>query len=437
MKKKWLLGLAALTAAFAIVGLAGCVDEPPETPDNGDGTQTEQPDNGGNTGGGATDGNETQTEQPGDKTTPVQESLDFQKIAGKGEYRITGIGNVSNTEIVIPATYRNLPVTEIDDYAFYYCRQLTSVTFEENSRLTSIGNYAFYGCNGLTSIEIPTRITSIGGSAFYGCYRLTGVYITDIAAWCNIDFCDSVATPLRYANNLYVGNRFITELVIPISVSAIKEHAFSGCSSLTNIEIPDSVTSIGDRAFQGCSGLTSIEIPASVTSIGAYAFDGCDNLQYTIENGLKYLGNVNNPYLWLMGTESITAAAINENCRFIGDGAFWDCKGLTNIEIPASVTSIGRNAFQNCSSLTSITFSENSQLTTISEMAFAYCDELANIEIPANVTRIDGAFYNCGRLTSITFNGTKAQWNSIRKADAWNYNVPATKVVCTDGEVEL
>ena len=84
-----------------------------------------------------------------------------------------------------------------------------------------------------------------------------------------------------------------------------------------------------------------------------------------------------------------------------------------SIEIPDSVTSIGSSAFKNCNSLTSI-------------------------EIPDSVTSIgDGAFYWCTSLTSITFVGTVAQWNAITKDPDWNYEIPATKVVCKDGEVAL
>ena len=41
------------------------------------------------------------------------ESLRFQKIAGKEEYCVMGMGTVSSSDVVIPATYRGLPVTEM------------------------------------------------------------------------------------------------------------------------------------------------------------------------------------------------------------------------------------------------------------------------------------------------------------------------------------
>lgn len=70
-------------------------------------------------------------------------------------------------------------------------------------------------------------------------------------------------------------------------------------------------------------------------------------------------------------------------------------------------------------------------------MAFAYCDSLTNVTIPDSVTSIgSGAFEGCYSLTSITFNGTVEEWIAIKKGEYWNSAVPATKVVCSDGEVE-
>ena len=46
---------------------------------------------------------------------------------------------------------------------------------------------------------------------------------------------------------------------------------------------------------------------------------------------------------------------IPESLISIGDGAFWDCSGLTSVTIPESVTSIGERAFYGCSRLISVT----------------------------------------------------------------------------------
>lgn len=116
--------------------------------------------------------------------------------------------------------------------------------------------------------------------------------------------------------------------------------------------------------------------------------------------------------------------------------AFYECRGLTSIEIPSSVTSIGNGAFKGCAQLRSINVEENNQsycsedgilfnkdkteliqypqrkggtqyiipssVTSIGSNAFYWCDSLTSIEVPNGVMSIEnGAFYCCRGLTSI------------------------------------
>ena len=167
----------------------------------------------------------------------------------------------------------------------YYAKHLYS---DENTEIKdliipnsvkSIGGHAFYGCTGLTSVTIPNSVTSIGGNAFRECSGLQKVIVSDIAAWCGIEFGSFDANPLYHAHHLYSDeNTEIKDLIIPNSVASIGHNAFRECTGLTSVKIPNSVTNIGESAFQSCSGLASIEIPNSVTSIGGYAFGGNTNL---------------------------------------------------------------------------------------------------------------------------------------------------------------
>ena len=193
------------------------------------------------------------------------------------EAEVTKHPNKYKGDVVIPetVTFRGTEhsVTSIGDKAFNGCSGLTSVSIP-NSVIT-IGNYAFYYCSNLTSVTIGNSVTSIGENAFYYCSSLTSVHISDIAAWCSIDFKDN---PLYHAHHLYVNDEEVKDLVIPNSVTSIGKSAFDGCRGLTSVTIPNSVTSIGQSAFAGCSGLTSVTIGSGVRTIYGEAFANCQEL---------------------------------------------------------------------------------------------------------------------------------------------------------------
>ena len=174
---------------------------------------------------------------------------------------------------------------------------------------------------------------------------------------------------------------------------------------ITSVVLPDTIEYIGECAFFNCSGLASITLPSSLTSIRNHVFDYCDNLQPSItdDNGVKYLGSEQNPYLVLWNGKGITSSSytVNPDCKIIYFRAFLYCDSLTSITLPEGLTSIGDYAFQDCSGLTSITLSEG--LTSIGYGAFLYCDSLTSITLPSSLTSImNHAFDDCGGLTSIT-----------------------------------
>ena len=260
---------------------------------------------------------------------------------------------------------------------------------------TSIADYAFRNCTGLTSVVIPDSVTSIGNQAFYNCYNLASVVIGD-------------------------------------GVTTIGDYAFYKCTSLESLTIPGSVTSIGDDAFRLCSSLASIVIPDSVTSIGVEAFYKCTSLEnVVIGDSVTSIGEETFAYC-----TNLTSVTFGNSVAVIGMYAFEGCDNLTSLTIPDSVTSIHNNAFQYCSNLTIVTIGNN--VPNISPCAFRGCNSLTSVIIPDSVTVISSsAFEDCTSLTSITYHGTVSQWNAISKGNKWKYQVPATYVQCSNGQVNI
>ena len=301
----------------------------------------------------------------------------------------------SLTSILIPNG-----VTSIENGTFQYCRSLTSIEIPKG--VTVIGEYAFYCCDNLKSITIPDSVVRIGLSAFGESSLRTDVldvYITDIDAWCRIEFESysntSPSNPLGLGGTLYKDGIPVTEVTIPSDIEKIGA-ALYYCSTLTKVNIPEGVKVIGNFAFFYCSNLESIEIPEGVTSIGDYAFGGCSSLKsIEIPEGVTSIGNYT-----FGGCSSLTSIQFPEGVTSIGEYAFNQCSSLKSIEIPKGVTNIGSSAFSVCKSLTSIHIPEG--VTSIGSYAFYDCQNLKLIVLDSQA--VASAFSGSGSQGQLTKN---------------------------------
>ena len=242
-------------------------------------------------------------------------------------------------------------VTTIGDYAFACCSSLTSVAIPDS--VTTIGNYAFGWCESLTSVTIPDSVTTIGYYAFYNCSSLNAVHITDLSAWCRIDFTNKESNPLTFVYNLYLNSELVTDLTIPSDITVIKDYAFFSGNSIHNINLHNGITSVGIGAFVGCS-IQSITIPDSITEIKDVAFTQCPYLtefrgKFATEDGLALI--VDETFHAFANGSGITEYTIPEGVATIGECAFGNAYSLKSVTIPDSVTAIGAYAFCGCINL--------------------------------------------------------------------------------------
>lgn len=182
--------------------------------------------------------------------------FDWSKITSIGE---TAFGGCSSLVL------NNLSIPNLESLG-PYCFSNTKITSVNNlGSITEIPNYCFRGCTDLTSVTLPQTFTGfLGIGAFNGCTSLTTI------------------------NNL--GNS--------ISIEKTGEYIFNGCS---NLVFPQTLTitsqvpltnNMNDNwlreAFQGCN-IHEIILDSSVKGISRLAFKN-STLTTLTAPGVKYLG---------------------------------------------------------------------------------------------------------------------------------------------------
>ena len=138
-----------------------------------------------------------------------------------------------------------------------------------------------------------------------------------------------------------------------------------------------------------------------------YAFSNCKNMtEITIPDSVTEIGQSA-----FSGCTSLSKVKLSNSLMIIEEGAFRDCTSLKEIVIPDSVTEIRgewyengvrhSSAFSGCTSLSKVKLSNN--LTIIEAGTFSGCRSLTEIVIPDSVTSIGGsAFSGCTSLAEIT-----------------------------------
>ena len=248
--------------------------------------------------------------------------------------------------------YANNPL-KIAKHLFVKGKEVKDLVIPDG--ISAINDYAFHGCEGLTSVTIPSSVTSISGSAFYDCTGLTAVHVSDIAAWCGINFRGN---PLSIAGHLFMNGKEVTDLAIPEGVTSISANAFSGCY-FNSVSIPSSLRTIGSRAFSSGANTVFLKDLATWCKIGV----GC-NLMKNCE------------HLFING-EEVTDLVIPDGVTSISDSVFYNCKAIASVNTGNTVKAIGSYSFAGCDNLKNVTL--GSSVTSIGKNAFQYCKELKEV----------------------------------------------------------
>lgn len=263
-----------------------------------------------------------------------------------------------------------------------------------------LGANVFKNKSELTKVVLGENVSYIGAYTFSLCSKLAA-----------IEFKAGGTAKLVIADRAFNSCGSLTSLVLPERTESIGEYAFAYCGQIKTLTIPEGVKTIGDFAFVNCSSLETVSIPSTVTSMGDCSFDESGNVtvnKFSVFNNCKSITSIN-------------VASGNPN-YYSKDGVLYTKKNGSpdylfyvasvaagNVVIPNTVTSIAKEAFKQNANITAVSF-ENNTLAgnlTIGESAFYQCKALTSVTLPAGVTEIGRfAFYQCTKLESLVIPNT-------------------------------
>jgi len=241
-------------------------------------------------------------------------------------------------------------ITKIEPYTFANCSALNNVELPE--KLEIIDEYAFWNCKELSEISISCNVNAINRYAFANCMSLKRVELPD-----KMDTVDV---------GVFEGCSSLCEVIFPNSMKNVGYSAFANCVSLKSIELPEKVENIRKNAFSGCASLERIVLPKSVKRISGDSFSGTAwEKSVSGQQGVIYLDHVAYGYIpgdndigkieikdgttvvasRVFDYEKIESVSFPDSIEFIGEYAFYNCKYLSEINIPCTVSGIGTQAF--------------------------------------------------------------------------------------------
>ena len=221
---------------------------------------------------------------------------------------------------------------------------------------------------------------------------------------------------------------WLRTLIVPASVRAINDGAFSGCTNLVSASLAGDVYSLkrtympsgeglGTKVdvdewapsalFYKCSALS--EVALNGKTVGSQAFVDCRNLT-AIRFGESLKGIGSQAFL----RTGLKSLVLPSSLRAVYSSAFQDCASLESVRFESgarigddvkwtalSATHWNPSIFSGCTNLKSVVFSEGQEY--VGESMFSGCTALENVTLSSTITNIYGsAFYGCTKLPKIS-----------------------------------
>ncbi len=244
--------------------------------------------------------------------------------------------------------------THINDYAFYGCATLETVTIGDS--VETVGSEVFYGCSSLKTVYVGGNASGFSAFDFLSCPMLESITVSESNE--NYFSVDGILYDKKANEFVCVPANIGGDITVPECITEIGYSAFKNRVNVTSVTIEsDAPVTIGESAFYGCTSLKTIAFGGKI-SIGEYAFVDCKALE-----NIYYRGDVNDwvtisglyNLMWrassfkkLYINGELLIEAVIDKAEYINSYAFQKCYTLECVTIGSSVKNIGSDAFGGC-----------------------------------------------------------------------------------------
>ncbi|MBR5085669.1 MAG: leucine-rich repeat protein [Muribaculaceae bacterium] len=306
--------------------------------------------------------------------TGTIDARDFKFIAD--ELNNLVLLNLSNAHIVAYSNANSPVFMSVTNYeentiptTAFMGKKLRSVTLPTSTR--TIGKAAFAGCNQLEDLILPQELEVIEPYAFSACNKLNSI---------------NLPTGLKELGEGAFSrcNGLKTITINPTNDLVVEKDAFIDCIELACVNLGEKVTEIGPGAFAGCTSLKSPNFNDNnnITIIAEAAFigSGIENINLDNSNYLTTIG------MWAFANTPLNNITLPSSLVSLGDGAFFYNHDMSQIDIPAGITSLS-NYLLAGNNATNIDQSLKDGIKTIGDYAL-YNSSATSLTLPSSIEHI-------------------------------------------------
>ncbi|MBR6986061.1 MAG: leucine-rich repeat protein, partial [Ruminococcus sp.] len=346
--------------------------------------------------------------------------------------RLTSIGDVAFSEctnlksVVLPDS-----LTYLGSYAFENCDSFTSITIPGS--IETLYGGVLRDCDNLKNVVISQGVKYINRGILTLCPKLESItlpntelyFSSEETYWTgseyapprvliyelfdsqNIKYTDGEYDGVYYSlgNKNYNTVPYSLKQIVITGGTTIPERCFQNFIGLEQVVLPDTITEIKEFAFFNCQNITNIDIPESVLSIDNNAFYRTGLSTFSFPDSVKIISE------GVLGEcKDLTTVSCASDITEIDSAAFVNCAKLSSFDIPKSVKSIECEAFQSCKSLTKITVPQSVEY--MGESAFSGCDNLRDAFFYTSNLG-EGILSNCHNLENLILNDFQYDIHSL------------------------